>query len=198
MHPATPDMNTPETDLRPLGLAIAASIAALVLYVAVTQTRPGYWAFLPFVLPIGLWVAWSDIARMKIPNQAVVALILVFLVVGPFVLPLADWGWRWAYLVVVLIVGFLANMVGMMGAGDAKFMAAAAPYVALSDVGPMMLPFALLALASIAVHRALRGWPRFRNAVPGWESWTNPKFPFGLALGPALIGYVGFVALYGV
>ena len=27
--------------------------------------------FLPFVLPIALWVAWSDMARMKIPNKAV-------------------------------------------------------------------------------------------------------------------------------
>lgn len=154
-------------------------------------------AFLPFVLPIALWVAWSDVARMKIPNQAVIALALVFLVVGPFVLPLSDWGWRWLHLAVVLALGFLANLGGLMGAGDAKFMAAAAPFIALADAGPLMIAFAMLLLGAFAAHRGLRAVPAFRRAVPHWESWTNPKFPLGLALGPALAAYLGFCTLYG-
>lgn len=36
--------------------------------------------FLPFVVPIALWVVWSDLSRMKIPNKAVMALIIVFAV----------------------------------------------------------------------------------------------------------------------
>ena len=31
-------------------------------------------AFLVFSLPIGIWVAWSDLSKMKIPNKAVMAL----------------------------------------------------------------------------------------------------------------------------
>ncbi len=43
--------------------------------------RTALW-FLPFVLPIALWVAWSDMKFMKIPNKAVLALVAVFAVVG--------------------------------------------------------------------------------------------------------------------
>ena len=47
--------------------------------------------FLPFALVIGVWVAWNDMAFMKIPNKAVVALFGVFVVVGPLALPLEDY-----------------------------------------------------------------------------------------------------------
>ena len=50
--------------------------------------------FLPFALPISIWVAWSDLKFMKIPNKAVYALLAVFLVVGLIALPLADYPWR--------------------------------------------------------------------------------------------------------
>ena len=38
--------------------------------------------FLPFAIPIAIWVAWSDMKFMKIPNMAVLALLAVFLGVG--------------------------------------------------------------------------------------------------------------------
>ena len=41
--------------------------------------------FLPFALPICLWVMWSDLKAMKIPNMAVMALVAVFVIVGFFV-----------------------------------------------------------------------------------------------------------------
>ncbi|MDW3118675.1 MAG: hypothetical protein R8G60_13530 [Roseovarius pacificus] len=47
--------------------------------------------FLPFVLPICLWVVWSDLSTMRIPNKAVLALTAVFLVIGLIALPLADY-----------------------------------------------------------------------------------------------------------
>lgn len=50
--------------------------------------------FLPFVVPICLYVCWSDMRAMKIPNKAVLALALVFLAVGLIALPLADYPWR--------------------------------------------------------------------------------------------------------
>ena len=34
--------------------------------------------FLPFVIPIAIWVAMSDLATMKIRNKAVMAQFLVF------------------------------------------------------------------------------------------------------------------------
>ena len=44
--------------------------------------------FLPFVLPICIYVAWSDMKYMKIPNTSVLALVGVFAVVGLLALPL--------------------------------------------------------------------------------------------------------------
>ena len=43
--------------------------------------------FLPFVLPICFYVAFTDMREMKIKNHAVTALALVFVVVGLIVLP---------------------------------------------------------------------------------------------------------------
>ncbi len=51
--------------------------------------------FLPFLVPIAVWVAWSDMKFMKIPNMAVLAMMVVFLVVGLIALPLDVWAWRW-------------------------------------------------------------------------------------------------------
>ena len=53
-----------------------------------------FW-FLPFVIPIGLYVAYSDLSRMKIPNHAVYALVAVFAIIGVIALPFDIWLWRW-------------------------------------------------------------------------------------------------------
>ena len=156
------------------------------------HAEPGAAAlFLPLVLPIALWVAWSDLARMTIPNRAVLALVAGYAVIGPFAMPLGDWGWGWARLAVVLLLGFLANMAGLLGAGDAKFAAAAAPFVPVADAGRVLLLLAVLLLAALVVHRGARALAPVRGLVPGWRSWWDPRFPLGLALGPALAVYLG-------
>ncbi len=153
--------------------------------------------FLPFAVVIGIWVAWTDLSRMKIPNAAVLTILGLFLVLGPFLLPLADWGWRWTHFAVVLGVGFLLNQTGLIGAGDVKFAAAAAPYFAVRDAGLLLIPFALLLLAALLAHRAMRRIPAVRKAAPNWASWDSPKFPAGFALGPAFALYLAACAIWG-
>jgi prepilin peptidase CpaA len=153
------------------------------------------WLLLP-ALPVAIWVAWSDMKFMRIPNAAVLALVLGFLVVGPIALPLADWGWRWTHLAVVLGIGFVAASLGLVGAGDAKFAAAMAPYVALADARFVLALFAATLLAAFAAHRGLRAVPAFRRATADWASWTNAKFPMGLALAGTLLLYLG-LAVFG-
>ena len=85
--------------------------------------------FLPFALPISIWVAWNDMKFMKIPNKAVLSLMVVFVIIGLIALPLAEMPWRLLQFVVVLAIGFGLNMIGSIGAGDAKFAAAMAPFV---------------------------------------------------------------------
>lgn len=145
--------------------------------------------FLPFLLAIGLWVAWSDMARMKIPNKAVLALAVVFLVLGPFVMPLKAYGWAWAVAAMVLAAGFIANAAGLVGAGDAKFGAAMAPFFAHGDLRFILGLFAACLLAAFAAHRIGRAVPPLRAATSDWASWTHKDFPMGLALAGTLIFY---------
>lgn len=154
-------------------------------------------AFLPFVLPICLWVAWSDMATMRIPNKAVMALFFVYAIVGIFVLPLDDYLWRYLHLVIILLLGIVLNAVGAVGAGDAKFAAAAAPLIALGDLRLLMVLFAANLLAAVATHRLAKISP-LRRMAPNWESWNRGwDFPMGLSLGTTLAIYLILGALYG-
>jgi prepilin peptidase CpaA len=151
------------------------------------------WLLLP-ALPVCLWVAWSDLARMKIPNKAVLALALGFAVVGPFVLPLEDWAWRWTHLVVMLLTGMLLNAGGAFGAGDAKFIAAAAPYIAFGDIGAMLFLLGGCLLVGYLLHSAAKRTPITRLA-PHWVSWTSGnRFPMGFPLAVSLLLYLGMAA----
>ncbi|WP_372891019.1 prepilin peptidase [Rhodosalinus sp.] len=153
--------------------------------------------FLPFAVPVCLYVAWSDLATMKIPNKANLALAGIFLVVGLWALPLADYPWRLAQLAGVLVLGILLNAGGLLGAGDAKFLAAAAPFVAPGDALAVATLFAAVLLAAFLVHRLARATP-LRRLAPDWESWQRTRdFPMGVALGPTLIAYLALGALHG-
>ena len=158
------------------------------------QPATALW-FIPFVLPIVIWVAWNDMARMKIPNKAVIALLIVFAVLGLIALPFSEYLWRWAHVAVVLAIGFVLNMFGLVGAGDAKFAAAMAPFIPLADVYPFSFLLGAVVIAAFILHRLMRASP-IRQRVPDWESWTRRDFPMGMALAPALLFYLILGAVY--
>ena len=108
---------------------------------------------------------------------------------GPFVLPFATYAWGWALCAIVLAIGFVLNAAGAFGAGDAKFAAAMAPYFVLSDLRFALGLFAACLLGAFAAHRLARATP-VRAAAPDWASWSNPRFPMGLALSGMLIFYL--------
>lgn len=135
---------------------------------------------------------------MKIPNILVLAMFGVFVVVGLVALPdLQTYGLRYLHLVVVLLAGFVLNAMGALGAGDAKFAAAMAPFVALGDVMQFLIIMAAVLLATFFAHRVLRNVPVVREKTPDWESWDNNDFPMGLALGVAMITYLVMAAQAG-
>lgn len=145
--------------------------------------------FLPFLLPIAVWVAWSDMKFMKIPNMAVLAMMVVFFVVGLIALPLDVWAWRWVQALVVLAITFLLNAGGAMGAGDSKFIAAMALFIPQDDARFALALFAAAILGAFASHRAARAIGPIRAATADWASWTHRKFPMGLALSGTLTFY---------
>lgn len=157
---------------------------------------------LPFATVISAWVAVSDMSRMKIPNKAVVALFAVYAVVGLVavamsVITMPDYLWRYAHLAVVLLIGFVMNAAGLLGAGDAKFAAAMAPFVALGDLVTFAYIFAAAILGGFVLHRIAKRVSFVRSAVPSWESWERDDFPMGLCLGIGFVAYLVVVALNG-
>ena len=154
--------------------------------------------FLPFVLPICFYVAFTDMREMRITNQAVVALAVVFLIVGLIALPLPVYGMRLLQLFGVLIVGILLNAGGAIGAGDAKFAAAAAPFIAPGDLRLLLIIFSANLLAAFLTHR-LAKHSALRRVAPNWESWNRGwDFPMGLALGGTLAIYLIMGVRYGM
>jgi prepilin peptidase CpaA len=129
-------------------------------------------------------------AFMKIPNKAVVALFVVFVVIGLLALPVEGYLWRYAQFAGVLALGFVLNIARAVGAGDAKFAAAMAPFVDPGDARLALVLFAAVLLAAFVTHRAARAVPAVRIAFPAWESWSRKDFPMGLALGGTLIFYL--------
>jgi prepilin peptidase CpaA len=147
--------------------------------------------FLALVLPIAIWVSWSDMKFMKIPNKAVIALAAVWLVLGFLLMPSINvWLWGWALLVIVLVIGFLANMLNLIGAGDAKFAAAMAPFFVLGDIRFVLALFAACLLGAFACHRIVRRIPALKSLTTEWVSWTNNDFPMGLALSGTIVFYL--------
>lgn len=148
--------------------------------------------FLPFAAPLCLYVVWSDLRAMKIPTWSTDLLALVFVVLGVFLLPVwPDYVLRFAHFGVVLAVGIGMNAMGALGAGDAKFMASAAPFVALEDAGAVLILLAVSLAAAFAVHRLCRAIPVVRGRVPHWQSWgESSRFPMGFPLGVTLMLYL--------
>ncbi|MES2434104.1 MAG: prepilin peptidase [Pseudomonadota bacterium] len=151
--------------------------------------------FLPFCFAIAIWVSWSDMKFMKIPNKAGGAMLLLWLVLGLIVvlcglLSFKLWLWGWALAACVLVAGFILNAGGAVGAGDAKFAAAMAPVFIHADIRFVLGLYAACLLGAFAAHRLARLIPPFRAATEDWQSWTHKDFPMGLALSGTLIFYL--------
>ncbi len=156
---------------------------------ALTSTE-ALW-FLPLALPICVWVAMSDLREMRIPNVAVLSLTGVFVVLGLFALPFDAYLWRFVALGIVLLAGFIIASLGMVGAGDAKFAAAMAPFIAPGDYLFFLMLFSLVLIGSWITHRSAGRVPAVRRATAHWSSWEQGKlFPMGVALAGALAIYL--------
>ncbi|MDE0588699.1 prepilin peptidase [Halocynthiibacter sp. C4] len=154
--------------------------------------------FLPLSLPICFWVAYSDLKSMKIPNKAMLALLAVYAIVGLFVLPMPLYLAGWLNFVVMIIAGFIISSLGVVGAGDAKILAAMAPFIARGDIPAFAMLLAFCCIVAFALHRAAMNIAPIRNLAPNWQSWSAGKdFPAGLGLASAFAIYLVAAALGG-
>ncbi|MEM9231253.1 MAG: prepilin peptidase [Pseudomonadota bacterium] len=151
-------------------------------------------AFFALTLPFSLWVAWSDLKFMRISNRLNIVLFCVFLVAGMIFLPLDDYGLRIAIAVAALVIGFIANMLGVMGGGDAKYIAAFIPFIAPEALYEFLFIMSMCLLTAVLVHRLARATPAVRRYTPDWVSWQpGMRFPMGLGLSGGLSFYLAIV-----
>lgn len=176
-------------------MSLVETAAALHLQLAATRVSAAW--FLLFAVPISIYVIWMDFRANRIPNRTVLLLAGLFLIIGPIALPFETYLWRILQGVVVLVVGFMLNQFGGIGAGDVKFAAAAAPLVSAQDGQVLLWLFMAVLLASFATHRLFRAIPAVRRATPDWTSWRKGDFPMGFALGTGLVLYLLFALRYG-
>lgn len=155
---------------------------------SLTYTEALYFA--PFVIPICIWTAWQDMKLMKITNKTVLVLLGVFVLIGWMPLGLEDYGWRLAHVGIVLVITFILTAIGAIGGGDAKFVAAAAAYIANGDWVFVGLLFACMLIVTTITLRLVRR-TGLKNLAPDWKCWTTGiVFPMGLALGSTLSLYL--------
>ncbi len=113
------------------------------------------------------------------------------MVAGFLALPFDAYLWRLLGMVIILIVGFVLNALGLVGGGDAKYAAAIAPFFSGHDLRLIVLLFAVMLIAAFVIHRTFRRIPFIRRLTPDWKSWDAGKdFPMGLALSGTLIAYL--------
>jgi prepilin peptidase CpaA len=147
------------------------------------------------ILPC-LWAAWSDLRTMTIPNRLVLITAALFLATGPFLLPLEDVLWRLLAAAAVLVIGFLLNLTGQFGAGDAKFAAAIGLFVApeRSHLAAILVIYAALALVSVAILTLVKRSMPARAAASSYRSLRERgRFPLGLPLALSILGYLALV-----
>lgn len=160
------------------------------IQLAITQLEAVVFGLL--TLPVTIWIVWTDVTDMKIKNAAVLATLAIFIFAGFFVMPFDDYSWRYAHIAVALSAGILLSVTIGLGAGDAKYIAAAAPMVVLPDLGTIALLYcgwSLLLLIGMLTARRSR---TLRAAAPGWvwfEEERRSYVPFGLSLAPTMSSY---------
>ncbi|MEM7241037.1 MAG: prepilin peptidase [Pseudomonadota bacterium] len=150
-------------------------------------------------LPILFYIVFTDLRYMRIFNWTNIALFVLFFIPAFFFFDIQTIAWQLGIAAIVLVIGYLLNLIGLIGGGDAKFLPAATPYIMLSEFNETMQLLFIFVITSFSVligHRALLLIPGFRNMVAEWVSWNKPKFggrsavPYGLILAGTLSGYL--------
>jgi prepilin peptidase CpaA len=157
--------------------------------------NPNLW-FLILTAPFCFTAAWTDLRFMRIKNHTVYSLLGIFVVVGIFILPFPEFGWRLLNGIIAFFVVVVLNNLGRMGGGDAKFISVAVPYITPSSADFSLTLYLICAgfLSGLLVHTVAKRTPAIRNLVPKWRSFKRDKFPGGLTLGGTLFFYLLFTA----
>ena len=144
------------------------------------------------MLPLMLYVMWSDLKTLRIPNWVVLAVLAVFVVTGLWGLPFETFLWRLAHGVIFLAIGFsiFALGRGKVGGGDMKLIAALVPFIAGAHALFILAIYTVVTFAGLILHRLIRAGLRGRQT--GWLAFDQKiYFPVGVLLGLTILIYLG-------
>lgn len=152
--------------------------------------------FLVPMVPLCLFVMWDDLAHLRIRNTVVLITLGSFVAVGLWVLPWTYVAVQLAIAAAVLVFTFGLFAAGVMGGGDAKYIAAIVPFIDWKpDWALAVILFCASTVGCLVLHRVARALGAARLA-PNWASWTSGKrFPLGFPLGVMMLVYLGIAAL---
>lgn len=142
--------------------------------------------------PLMIYVMWSDLKHLRIPNWVVLAVLAIFVVTGLWGLPLDTFLWRLVHGLAFLVIGFGIFSVagGKVGGGDMKLIAVLVPFVAAADALFVLLVYTVVTFAGLFLHRMIRAYLRGREI--GWRAFDqNIYYPVGLVLGVTILVYLG-------
>jgi len=151
------------------------------------------WAIVYLVLlfPFCIYATWSDLKFLKIPNIVPVSLVIMFIITGPFLLPVGEYGTRLLYGFIALMISLVLFAIRVAPGGDLKFTTALIPYVATTELLSFAMFVSLAALMAVFTHMVF-GWVGL--APKDWASWQGGgwrrRFPVGYALSGGVLTYL--------
>ena len=147
--------------------------------------------FLIATLPCLFLICYRDLREMRIPNSHNLYLFLVFLVLGPFVLPFEVYLWQLVYAVIGFVIAVFVMASGIVGGGDAKMMAAITPYILPQIWVSFILSLTIFGISAIVAHALMRLIPQIRTEVQSWKSWESfRKVPYGVPIAMTFVYYL--------
>jgi prepilin peptidase CpaA len=141
---------------------------------------------LMLMAPVLIAVAYCDLRYLRIPNLLGIISIVIFVLTAPL-LDFNEVVWRSTAGAIVLVVGFIAFALRLLGGGDVKMLAALLLFIPSQTLSYFALNFSasmFLGILFILTLRAVRWQPG-----PGWVSFSaTGKFPMGISI--ALSGLI--------
>ena len=152
------------------------------------------WGLAGLFTAVLAWAALSDVRERKIPNRAVLAL-LILAVLWMLVHPLWWDLWALAAGLLAFAVTFGLYSAGVIGAGDSKLFSAAALFAGIGDLGWLALGTALAGGVVAILGLILR--PTRTLVLFQMRGRGSPGVPYGVAIaiaGAAMI-WIGVLNL---